>query len=146
MDFLDGQPGQHIYLPLLAKTFPDRSIFGCEFTDGSSGLSEMKNAGIYWARLNILSWAELENTPGQRDWTSVANFEKMASEMHAVGVEVIAVIRGTPSWAQAVSVSVCGPIQDEDLPAFVNFVRDVVIRYTLLSLSIFSLAMFQFPQ
>ncbi len=130
IDFQDVQPGQHIYLPLMAKTYPDRSIFGGEFTDNSSGLLEMKHAGIYWARLNVLSWADIENTPGQRDWTSAASFEKTASEMHAVGVEVIAVIRGTPSWAQAVPGSVCGPIQDEDIPAFVNFVRDVVIRYS----------------
>jgi hypothetical protein len=121
---------ERLYLPLLTATFPDRSIFGGEFVSSSTGLTQMKDAGIYWARLNTISWAAIEPTPGARDWSSLAAFEQMAIDMHTRGLEVIAIIRETPSWAQAVPGVVCGPIQDEDIPAFANFVRDVVAKYS----------------
>lgn len=121
---------QRVYLPLLAQSYSIQSLFGAEFAGGSTGLAEMDNAGLYWARLNQISWAKIEPSPGVRDWSSLAGFEQMVIAMHARGLEVIAIIRETPSWAQAVPGSVCGPIQDEDIPAFANFVRDVVARYS----------------
>ncbi len=121
---------QRVYLPLLAQTFPDRSLFGGEFAGGTAGLTEIKDAGAYWARINQISWADVEPSPGVRDWSSLAGFEQMVMDMHARGMEVVAIIRETPSWAQAVPGIVCGPIQDEDIPAFANFVRDVVAKYS----------------
>ncbi len=124
------QAAHSVYLPLLTQTFPDKSIFGAEFAGTSTGLANMKNAGMYWARLNAISWADIEPSPGVRNWGALANFETMVKDMHSHGVEVIAIIRETPTWAQKVPGSVCGPIQDEDIPAFANFVKDVVARYS----------------
>ena len=121
---------QRVYLPLLAQTFPDRSLFGGEFASSSAGLTEIKDAGAYWARINQISWADVEPSPGVRDWSSLAGFEQMVMDMHARGMEVVAIIRETPSWAQAVPGIVCGPIKDQDIPAFANFVRDVVAKYS----------------
>jgi hypothetical protein len=60
----------------------------------------------------------------------LANFEQMVMDMHSRGLEVIAIIRETPTWAQAVPGSFCGPIQDEDIPAFADFVKEVVAKYS----------------
>lgn len=124
------QAAHSVYLPLLAQAYPDRSIFGAEFVGNSTGLADMKNAGVYWARLNGISWADIEPSPGARNWGVLASFDQMVIDMHLRGLEVIAIIRETPTWAQKVPGVSCGPIQDEDIPAFANFVRDVVARYS----------------
>ena len=126
----ETQAVQRVYLPLLAQNFPFRSIFGGEFVNSTTGLPEMQNAGMQWARINQISWADIEPNPGARDWSSLAGFEQMVIDMHARGIEVIAIIRETPTWAQAVPGSSCGPIQDEDIPAFAAFVKDVVAKYS----------------
>jgi hypothetical protein len=124
------QAAYNVYLPVLTQTFPDRSIFGAEFAGTDTGLTDMKDAGAYWARLNAISWADIEPSPGVRSWGVLANFEQMVMDMHSRGLEVIAIIRETPTWAQAVPGSFCGPIQDEDIPAFADFVKEVVAKYS----------------
>jgi hypothetical protein len=47
-----------------------------------------------------------------------------------LNLQIVLIIRGTPSWAQKVTGSYCGPVKADQLPAFGKFVGDVVARYS----------------
>ena len=124
-----------VYLPLLQKSYPFRTIFGVEITNLSNtgGLPEMQAAGAYWVRHNGLFWGEVEPTrtaPAAYQWGNVAALEQGLKNARAAGMEVILVVRDTPEWAQAQPGLPCGPIAAEDLAAFGEFMHAAVKRYS----------------
>lgn len=87
--------------------------------------------GAYWVRRNGLSWSEVEPEEGQRNWEALAGLEQELKNASERGLQLILVIRRTPTWAQKVPGSFCGPVAAEKLPAFANFIREVVSRYSV---------------
>jgi hypothetical protein len=86
-------------------------------------------AGAYWLRYNALLWNRVEPQPGDRKWSALAGLEDELQSAAAQGLQVIVIVRGTPSWAQQVPGSSCGPIRADQLSAFADFMADVVARY-----------------
>ena len=124
-------------LPIVIDQHPqlvNETVFGIEstkqITADQSGFLEMVSAGSVWFRRSGFLWSEIEASKGSYDWSALADFEEeliLASEQK---VQIIPVIRGTPSWAQIVPEQVCGPIKQENLIDFGNFLFSFVDRYS----------------
>ncbi len=105
------------------------SPFGIEIADVND-IEPVFQSGAQLVRINALLWSQVESQEGVRDWSAVTSLEdelKIASEQ---GLRVILIVRGTPTWAQKVSGSYCGPITPEKLSAFTNFMAEAVTRYS----------------
>jgi len=123
-----------LFLPLVVRSPVSPSVFGMGIAQIStaSGLNQLIKDNVQWVRSNnILSWASVEPLEGQRNWTAEAGLEKELLNASANGIQVILVVRQTPSWAQAISGYTCGPIVQEKFGAFANFMRDAVARYSV---------------
>ena len=121
-----------LYLPLVSNRFPLETVFGVEMgqitTDG--GLDKVAEANTTWVRRNGVLWAEIEPNEGARDWSVLGGLEQELKNASANNLQVILIVRKTPSWAQKVPGSSCGPIKTEKLGAFGNFMFDLVSRYS----------------
>ncbi len=87
-------------------------------------------AGAYWFRRNAILWSDVERTEGKLNWSVVLNLEKELAFASAQGVQMMVIVRGAPAWAQKLPGVICGPILPEKLPAFANFMFEVVKRYS----------------
>jgi hypothetical protein len=123
-----------IYLPLTGKSFPLLTPFGVQI----QGLTDpninnlAQEAGIKWVRIDAFDWSKIEplNTDSAGyNWNAVDEATLQTASNN--GMEVIAIIRGTPSWAQKVPPYSCGPISETALPDFASFVSDLVNRYSV---------------
>lgn len=86
--------------------------------------------GISWTRYNQYNWYKVERAEGDRYWAGEAQAETRIAQMSAAGLVPIMVVHGTPSWAQAVQGSYCGPIAQQHLDAYGNFLFDLVSRFS----------------
>ncbi len=132
-----------LYLPYLTTrpttpppATPSANTFGVEtwsYNEGENGSNLLNQANFYFIRRNALLWSDVEPSQGQRNWSAASVVDVEADFKHAakVGKKIILIIRSTPGWAQKVSGKACGPIQDEDIAAFANFMADVVKRYSV---------------
>jgi len=126
------QASHSVYLPGILNHVPNSTIFGAElssFMEGG-GLQEIDEAGTYWIRRNGVFWAEVEPTQGQIDWSALSGMDEELQRAAEMNKEVILLIRSTPAWARLYPDSVCGPIKREAFPAFANFMRALVDRYS----------------
>jgi Cellulase (glycosyl hydrolase family 5) len=87
-------------------------------------------SGAYWVRRNSLMWSAVESTEGQRNWGAVASLEGEIQAASEQGLQVILVVGSTPTWAQMDPGYFCGPILPGKIPAFAQFMYDVVDRYS----------------
>lgn len=94
-------------------------------------VSQAQDGGAYWLRRNALHWDVVEPSEGERDWDALASLEKEMKAISEQGMEMILIVQYTPAWAQAVSGQACGPIKVDKLPAFGEFMHDVVARYSV---------------
>lgn len=123
-----------MYLPLLQHNYPPPpAIFGTQMKaiKDSHGLPYAVEAGIHWVRFSAFAWDEIEpvrTEPPTYHWEVVK--EQSLSNAAANGLEVIAIIRFTPPWAQKYPDSYCGPIQEEALDEFAEFLTALVARYS----------------
>ena len=120
-----------IYLPLMLRTFPLRTVFGIETTslDNAGALPQIIGTGATLVRRNALIWSDVEPAPGVRNWAVVAGLEQELQNAAQNNIQTILIVRGTPTWAQAVAGSQCGPILPAQYGAFGAFLRDVAQRY-----------------
>ncbi len=129
-----GETTQTLYLPKVVRSQPASSIFGVEmfnelansYVGGAPDL--MAKAGATWVRRNGLLWSNVEPSPGVRNWDSALEAELINAQKF--GLRPILVIRSTPAWAQKFSGKLCGPIKQDALDEFANFMRDAVARYS----------------
>jgi hypothetical protein len=102
-------------------------IFGVEI-NSLRELNLASQAGISWIRLNGIQWNEIETEPGLFDWAQVERLEAILKGAEPSEYKIILIVRGTPTWAQAVPGSFCGPISPEYLDSFAGFLQIVVER------------------
>jgi hypothetical protein len=125
-----------VYLPLVLYNFaPPAPVFGVEMRPISdeAGLEEAAQAGVHWVRFHGFQWGEIEpfhTDPPTYNWTAVD--EDSLLNARANGMEVIGIIFGTPSWAQKYPGSYCGPIREDMLDEYAQFLTELVNRYSLL--------------
>lgn len=89
-----------------------------------------REAGAYWFRRNAILWSDVERTEGKIDWSEMVDLEKEMALASAQGAQMVMIVRSTPTWAQKLPGVYCGPILFEKLPAFANFMYEVVKRYS----------------
>jgi hypothetical protein len=126
------QTDHKVYLPGVLKRVPNRSIFGAELTSflEGGGLKEVDEAGAYWVRRNAVLWAEAEPVQGQIDWSALSTMDEELKRAAEMNKEVILIVRSAPDWARQYPDSACGPIKRDAFPAFANFMRALVDRYS----------------
>ena len=126
---LQELPPSNVYLPFVTNQYPLTTRFG---VDGKWSLDKMKSAGVTWLRLTKqLNWSEIGAVEGaDPDWSKAADVEAILIDAAQKGLKPILVIQNAPTWAQKYSGSVCGPIREEKLSAFGDFLYKVVERYS----------------
>ena len=119
-------------LPTAPPTPPEHPIMGVEMhrITSAGGLDLVRASGAGWVRLNALFWSEVEPQEGQRAWETQSTLEAELAAASAAGLRVVLIVRSTPAWAQLYPGVACGPALPEKLPAFGNFMRDLVARYS----------------
>jgi hypothetical protein len=121
------------YLPFTVNNYPWVTSFGAQVRDFGNPdvINYAQQSGLNWVRIDAFDWSKIEpqNTnPSGYNWSVVDEASlKTASEY---GMNVIAIIRNAPSWAQKNPPYICGPILESALPDFAEFVREVVKRYS----------------
>jgi len=122
-----------LYLPIVSNHFPLETVFGVEMDQITigGGLDQVAAANTTWVRRNGVLWADVEPDEGTRDWSVLAGLEQELRDASANNLQVILIVRKTPSWAQKVTGYSCGPIKPEKLGAFGNFMVDLVSRYSV---------------
>ena len=137
--FINALPGYaqtggpyDLYLPIVMKNYPTYPIFGVEISQFSSSvLQRAEEANNYWVRHNGLLWSTLQPSQGEEiNWDLVASLEANLIDASARGMEVILIVRSTPTWAQRYPGYYCGPVKQENFGDFANFMSAVVQRYS----------------
>jgi len=122
-----------IYLPLVLNKFPLQTLFGggMDYINSDNGLNQMAATNMSWTRPVGINWYDVEPTEGARNWSVLADLETQLQNASSKNIQVLLIVHGTPSWAQQVAGSFCGPIKSTKLAAFGNFMSAVVARYSL---------------
>ncbi|GAB4580750.1 MAG: hypothetical protein Fur0022_34920 [Anaerolineales bacterium] len=90
----------------------------------------LADAGTGWVRFNGVLWSRIEPQEGIRNWEQAITLETRAQSVSEAGMNLIAIVLYTPSWAQAHPGYLCGTILPEKLEAFGRFMYDLVARYS----------------
>ena len=93
-------------------------------------LEKIQNLGLNTVRHNALLWSDIEPEKGARNWDAVKDLETKLANASKMGLNVILIVSSTPTWAQKVPGSYCGPVKEEEFSAFAQFMSDVVSRYS----------------
>jgi hypothetical protein len=98
----------------------------------SQGLSQALDAGVRWVRFSAFHWDDIEpvrTEPPTYHWETVD--EESLRTAAASNIELIAIIQYAPTWAQKTQGLSCGPIHEERLDEFAQFLQALVGRYSL---------------
>lgn len=109
------------------------SIVGAELFQltKAGGLQAALDAGVHWVRYGAFDWDRIEperTEPPTYHWEVVD--EAGLARAADLGLEVIAVVRFAPEWAQGIPGHACGPIDEEAYGAWVEFLTALVARYS----------------
>ena len=96
----------------------------------TSLVGQASSAKLSWIRYDNLFWSDVEPTQGDRQWSELSDFEQDISSLSSNGLNPVVIVRSTPNWAQKKAGYFCGPIAQDALDDFANFMRDVVTRYS----------------
>ena len=128
---------QLIYFPVATNDFagpPDglHTVFGLEMNGmtNQSGMQKVREADTSFIRFNGIRWGDVEPQEGQRNWLAISEREVQLRTAAQNDLHVILVVRYTPTWAQKVPGASCGPIRQDKLQAFGDFMYDLVVRYS----------------
>ncbi len=97
------------------------------------GLYEMADANISWARPVGVLWSSVEPTEGIYDWSVLTGLEAELREAASNGIQIVLLVHSAPEWARKIAGTgpSCGPIAENKLPSFGNFMRAMVTRYSV---------------
>ena len=133
---LRAQDPARIYLPLLRQ--PGNAVphvFGVEMSQLTTdrGLRLMSVSGTAWVRRNALEWKHIEPERGggyRWDHPNVQVIEQDMRTASELGVNLIVIVRGSPSWATAPYTADCAPINPAHYQDFARFMAEVARRYS----------------
>jgi hypothetical protein len=132
-DISEVQTSNKVFLPVI--NIPERTLYGVESTSirVAGGLDLLTAAGSTWIRRPAIWWPDVEKTEGVRNWNApiIQSFDEELLNAARKGLQVIIVVRGTPSWAQARLGYECAPITRTKLSVFGDFMADIVGRYSV---------------
>jgi hypothetical protein len=122
------------YIPMVTNYFsllpPAFGVqMGLPIAD-STGLTQAKQAGVHWIRFSAFDWDKIEpirTDPPTYNWSAID--EQSIGQVAANGMELIGIIRYAPAWAQALPGTPCGPILQDRLDEFAQFLTTLVTRY-----------------
>jgi hypothetical protein len=119
------------HLPLIAMNHPlPPPIFGTEMKSTSAQNAELAgDAGVNWLRFSAFDWDRIQPASASPYfWQAVdeASLRNAADQ----NLEIIATIKYTPEWAQKVPGSFCGPIRQDALDEYAQFLTALVQRYS----------------
>jgi hypothetical protein len=116
-----------------SQTPVPRMAFGTEShtMDFQSHTDIIGETGLQLVRHNALLWYNVEPSEGERQWEAIAELEDKLARASSSGLSTILIVRGTPEWAQMIPGSFCGPIRQDRLDAFANFLSEAVKRYSI---------------
>ncbi len=115
------------------KQIPSISIFGVQIEGPISeahGLQQAVSAGAHWVRFDAFDWDRIEplpTSPATYHWEAVDEASLLNAAQNRL--EIIAVVKYLPGWAQKYPGSGCGPIHSEALGRFGKFLSSLVSRY-----------------
>ncbi|NNJ11435.1 hypothetical protein EKD04_013945 [Chloroflexales bacterium ZM16-3] len=123
-----------LFLPLVSTSATD-SIFGIEMArlDAANGLGLVTTSGTVWVRRNALRWRDIEPVRGGGytwDNPQVQVIEQELIRANELGLRVILIVRGSPTWAVAPYDSGCAPINPAAYADFARFMAALVQRYS----------------
>ena len=127
----------NVYLPIIFKGgIIEPQQFGVEIDTRIINPYHMdmaEGANTYWLRNPSIEWELIEPDPPDPDptydWSSVD--EWALQEASARGIQVIATVKYTPSWAQKYAGYSCGPVEQDSLDEFAQFMVALVERYSV---------------
>ena len=102
------------------------------------GAEEMVSIGVQWTVL-FLKWSTVETSPGVYDWTY---WDQILADAAAHDLQVVLTVLGNPDWA---AETTCGPIHEEHLPTFANFLTAAVERYSVPPYNVIHWALYNEP-
>ncbi len=99
----------------------------------SKHVSAMVDSKATWVRrIRLFEWMNAQPTEsGGINWGAFASAEQEILAMSSKGIQIVAVVQGTPSWAQAVAGKTCGAIRSDKLVKFGDFLQQLVARYSV---------------
>jgi len=99
----------------------------------AGGLDLMAATNMSWVRKNAVKWSSIETTEGIYTWSGMGNLDNELKNASSNGIKVILVVRSTPQWARKIAGTgpSCGPIAQNKLSAFGNFMHALVARYSV---------------
>ena len=122
------------FLPVVLNKSFSSSIpqnFGVEIDWNDLDLiKKADEANAYWLRRALFNWNQIEPTrtePPTYHWDMVN--ESVIREASARGIQIIATVKYTPSWAQKYPGVSCGPVKQDSLDEYAQFMQAVVTRY-----------------
>jgi len=125
-----AQEDAKVFVPAFFKGWPYTPSFGVQMINFNS-LDKAVEADNYWIRYNGLEWSKIQpNNASEWNWAAVAELEEDLVEASAAGMEIILIIRSTPTWAQKIPGYYCGPMKPGNISDFAAFMRKVVAKYT----------------
>jgi hypothetical protein len=141
-----GPTSYSLYIPMInngsattpSQAAPQPPIFGAEMWNITTGggLDLIAKTNATWTRRNAVLWSSVEpndpngGTPAY-NWSGMATLESDLVNASNNGLELILVIDSAPEWARKIAGtgSSCGPIAQNKLAAFGDFMQAVVARY-----------------
>jgi hypothetical protein len=120
-----------IFFPVITF-FPPENIYGVGMKSISTagGLDALAQTHSSWVRKDGVRWNLVEPDEGQLNWDVLIplNTELLAATRNHQ--RVVLVVQGTPDWAAQVADTTCGPIKEEYLDNFADFMHELVTRYS----------------
>jgi len=126
-------PVFEIYLPLVLNGKPPQTVFGIQMDSVTvgGGLSQVAEANASWIGGIGVSWADVEPSPGARNWSALDPQATQMKDVAGKGLTPIVNARITPDWAQLYPGCACGPMKQEYFDEFAAFMHDLVARYSV---------------
>lgn len=91
----------------------------------SKQFDALLKANIKWVRA-VISWGQMEAVKGT--WDHSLN-DRMMDRAKQDGVDVLAILCGSPLWANGGKKSTIGPYPPTDIEGWCNYIQKVVDRY-----------------
>ena len=125
---------QTLYLPIIAHQYtPVQSVFGVQMDaiNNSRGLQEAIAARVAMVRSAMFRWSEIEpvrTNPPTYHWEVVDEAGLVNAAQNRM--TLIAGVLSTPPWAQKIPGYYCGPVRQDSLDEFAQFLQAMVNRYS----------------